>query len=363
MMPEMTQDDPLPGAACRNREMDTLEARFGALMEDLATNPDRPDLARRMSLLTAAFREDRAELVNLRFAVELAAIERDRTAAPPPRQRTGRHSAVSLPQRALRVVTGIAGGLGLTGVLRAALRTSRIAHAPVAAKAALAGAGTVAVLTAGAAVVPHASGILPFGGSQGGTPNPAASIYSATPIPASPSGSPPLAALVTRPRTSLDAKSAADIDPLVLPVPSSYTPPGPAPQQQQQQPAPQQPQVPAPPSDPAVLEVSTPALDLTVLPSATFTLTAAGDSGWVSWHIDKQGAAALDFTPAHGVLAAGQSVTVTVSLSPYQNGAAQEVFNVNGIPVTVALPPLPVPSPPDVVPSDVPTAVPSPSAS
>src|SRR5580704_4422478 len=101
MMPGMAQTGAAaetgPGCGCRRRSMDGLEARFGALLEDLAADRDRPDLVRRI-LLTAAYREDRKALTDLLFAVELDGIEKERAAAAAavPRQRRGRHSAGGL---------------------------------------------------------------------------------------------------------------------------------------------------------------------------------------------------------------------------------------------------------------------------
>jgi hypothetical protein len=82
---------------------------------------------------------------------------------------------------------------------------------------------------------------------------------------------------------------------------------------------------------------------LSLTPQATFTISATG-SGWASWHISTSGTD-LDFSPAHGVLQAGQSVQVTVSLDPSQDGLTSQAFTVDGQTVTVNLPlPAPVPS-------------------
>ena len=123
------------GCGCRRRDMDTLEARFGALMDAIAADPDRPDLARRMNLLTAAFREDRDELAKKMFvgALDEAEIERayqrgradERAAARVPAQRRGRHSAAGAPRpgwqrAALRVIP--VGMLGLAAKILSAHR-------------------------------------------------------------------------------------------------------------------------------------------------------------------------------------------------------------------------------------------------
>jgi hypothetical protein len=86
-------------------------------------------------------------------------------------------------------------------------------------------------------------------------------------------------------------------------------------------------------------------------PQAAITLSASG-AGWVSWRISTTGPD-LDFSATHGVLQAGQSVVLTVSVDPAQSldGNTQQAFEINGQQVTVALPPL------------VPAAVPSVSIS
>ena len=82
------------------------------------------------------------------------------------------------------------------------------------------------------------------------------------------------------------------------------------------------------------------------------TLTATG-GGWMSWSVTTTGTD-LDFSPSSGVLRAGESVTVTVSVDrgPGSDRNAQQVFSVGGSQVTVTLP---APPPPVVDPSPAPT--------
>jgi len=110
-----------------------------------------------------------------------------------------------------------------------------------------------------------------------------------------------------------------------------------------------------------VLSVGTTSLDLSAVPQATVTLTASG-SGWVSWSVTTTGTD-LDFSKTSGVLAAGQSYQLTVSLDPSQDGLTAQTFEVNGTQITVGLPlPLPAVSPDPVV-SDLPSLLPSPGSS
>jgi hypothetical protein len=107
-------------------------------------------------------------------------------------------------------------------------------------------------------------------------------------------------------------------------------------------------------SGPAVLSVNVVAIDLSSGTPQTITLSAAG-SGWVAWKVDTQGQSDLDFSPSRGVLAAGESVTVTVSLDASQDGAVSETFSIGTQAVTATLS-VPVPA---VAPSAVATVLPS----
>jgi hypothetical protein len=116
---------------------------------------------------------------------------------------------------------------------------------------------------------------------------------------------------------------------------------------------------------PAVLASLPSALDLSGGAPATLTLTATG-SGWLSWRVETSGVD-LTFSPDHGILTAGSSVTVTVSVDAAQasDGNAKQTFSIDGQTITVSLPaPVPVPSgSPDpgvtIAPTAAPTALPT----
>ena len=370
MMPVEAGGDPAAGTGCeqlRDR-MDPLISQAAAILDGLERDPLRQDMAGRLSRDVAAWREARSWLDSHVMADELLAaavnraeqrgFERGLAAARAPGQRKGRHASASLPQRALRIVTGIAGALGLTGVLRHLLAASP------AVKGAVAVSLTAVTLTAGAvAVIPGASIPLPFGASPAGTPAPAASIEAAVPVV--PPSSVRLIRAVTSPgaKPGLDAKSgsaagssgAAPVPPSVSYPPPSSSPSSPSSQSSAQ------------PAGPAVLTVSTTAVDLTTATSATITISATG-SGWASWSVStwdpqtQSNQTDLDFSPSHGVLQAGQSVTITVSLDAgYAGVDALETFTVAGASVTATLPGSQPAASPSPAPTD--TAVPDPTSS
>ena len=115
-----------------------------------------------------------------------------------------------------------------------------------------------------------------------------------------------------------------------------------------------------------MLTVSTTALNLTSLTSETITLSATG-TGWVPWKVDTWDAATgvnqadLDFSATHGVLQAGESAEVTVTIDPAQalDGDTQEVFTIGGVSVTATLPAIVQAVVPTVAPSILPSVVPS----
>ena len=126
-----------------------------------------------------------------------------------------------------------------------------------------------------------------------------------------------------------------------------------------------QPSQPSSPAGPAQLTVSTTAIDLSSATTAEVTLSATG-SGWASWRVDAGGQTDLDFSATHGVLQAGQSVTVTVSLDATQDSAATETFTIGGQSVTASLPAAPQPSvAPAAATTDpaIPSEAPSPASS
>ena len=279
-------------------------------------------------------------------AREDAMQEDAKAAVPGPRQsRRASHRQPGAGQRALFSVPAI------VAAAIVAVRVGR-AHRLAAALAAVtipfaAGAGTYAALqpgVTGTASPPAAS-----------APNPAASIVAAAPVP-----SQSLAAL-TKPKAKHAARgktllSASSLPVPYLPVtePSSSSPSSSPPSVQVSVQA-----------GPAVLTVSTSSLDLSGGVSQTFTITASG-GGFASWHVDSTGPD-LDFSPSSGVLEAGESATVTVSVDAAQalDGNLSATFSISTGPgsvvqsVTVSLPPLPPLPVPSAVASAVPSVVPS----
>jgi hypothetical protein len=98
-------------------------------------------------------------------------------------------------------------------------------------------------------------------------------------------------------------------------------------------------------------------IDLSGGGTVTLTLTASGDSGWVSWQVNTEGATDLDFSKTGGVLRPGQVAYVTVSVDPRQgaDGDVSETFMIGTQAVTAMLP-APVPA---VAPSAAATVLPS----
>ena len=223
-----------------------------------------------------------------------------------------------------------------------ALKLSWIAAHPAAATA---GGVTVVSLAAAAAFVP--SHPVPARAATAGT---SASVpgwhTSAVPIPSSVPAFP--AAVHPKAKHAARGKTLSATG---LPVPVY---PGPAPSSS---PVPSSPASSAP-SGPATLTIGTTSLTLTsAVPQAAFTVSASG-GGWVSWKVDTAGSD-LEFSPDHGVLQAGQQVTVTVSLAPASSldALTMQVFDVNGQSVTVSLPsPAAVPT---VLPTGAASAIPS----
>ena len=365
MMPTSAHDEEPEPAGCEavRQRLDGLLAEFAALMAGIAADPDRPDRARRMTLLTAALRENRAWLAGHVLAEELAgSIEARAEARGYQRglaagQRKGRHAA-SRSGAVLRLAPVVAAIGWLLRPLVGAARQVR-AHGAVvkltAAHLKLAAAvtaSTATLATVGAVVITHYAGSP--GSGQAGSGTGAASVpgwhTSASPFPPSTP-----VALLTKPKPKRAARGK-ELLAAGAPVPV-YSP--------ALQPASSSP--PSSPSaavsvqaGPAVLTVGAVSLDLSVTPQAMITLSASG-AGWVSWRISTSGTD-LDFSATHGVLQAGQSVTLTVSVDPAQalDGNTSQTFEINGQPVTVALPALTLPSAaPVAAPSVVPTALPS----
>ena len=95
------------------------------------------------------------------------------------------------------------------------------------------------------------------------------------------------------------------------------------------------PSSPPPPPPPGMLSVSPTAILLSPLTGASLTLTASG--GPVTWSITESSSliGKVHVSPSSGTLAAGQSVTVTLSVSGLASVDSQLVVNPGGIAVTV----------------------------
>ena len=249
---------------------------------------------------------------------------------PEPARRRHRSRHRSAGKHALRSVPGIAVVLGVLRAAKTAVKGSRVvqAHPWVAAHLThlAVTAGGAVVLTAAVAVAPSSAVSLPWTAGTGSSPGASVSA-SATPLPSS-----SLIASLTRPEAK--ARSARKVPaPLVPPFTSPASPSSPAPAASPS-PSPSSP----PPPAPGVLVVSTTAIDLTVNPQVTITLSAY--VGRVDWSVTPQGSD-LDFSQTSGTLKPGQTYQLVVSLDASQDGNASEVFEVNNQQVTVTLPPLP----------------------
>jgi hypothetical protein len=269
------------------------------------------------------------------------------------RRRQGSHRQRTLGERAMTALNSVPGiAVGLAFLKRAAPAAGHgTVTKAISLKAALLAAAVPAtgVLVVGAVVITHA-GAGSSGGSHGsGGPDPAASVSaSASPFPSS-----SLAGLTKpKPKHAGNGKHLLASAGLPLPVYTSAADPASSSPASSPSPAVSV-QV-----GPAVLTGIPASLDLSSGVPETFTLTATG-AGWVSWRVSTTGTD-LDFSPAHGVLQAGGTATVTISLDASQDGLTSQVFTIDGQTVTVSLP-LPVPVPTESV--SIPPLVPSPSPS
>ena len=284
----------------------------------------------------------RAQVEQLTAALALALAQRDQmlTAYQPAADGTGPLPAVPASRarshRARPTHLRLLPGFVLAAF--ASLRWAWHVH-----RAATVAAGLLTFTAAtGAAVVvaPHG----PIAQAFGATPAvsaPADGISSAAPF-AAPSAPVSLRLIgdLTRPGR-LDARAASGLPPAtVVPAPA-YQPPdssasSPSSQQGQAQ----------PPGGPAVLQVPVTGIDLTSGTPQVITLSASG-AGWVAWKVNTTGSD-LDFSATQGVLTAGGSVALTVSVdrAQAQDRNTTQVFDVNGQQVTVTLPVLAAPTDP-----------------
>lgn len=332
--------------AALRRKVDTAAMSQGQLTEFMAALGRVADFQLELRDLRAEGRRRLARR-SLAQAWEIVAAVPE----PEPAPRRARHRAPSQAgDRPLRSVRGF----GLVGAAGAALRHSWVAHPVATAATGL----TAATLATAAVVAPHTGIVLPFGASTSGTPNPAASVVAATPV------IPPsqIAAAITRPKdgkgnartlTVLAPPSVPAYAPDVSPVQGPGDPQGDPSSQVQQDPAPE------------VRLVVTRSLDLGLGSSGTIRLTAFG--GPVDWRASSS-VAGMNLDQASGTLPAGESATVAVSIiadlqaltgpgsvTITYDGGKTAVVQVGWTVVPLPLPPDPVPS---ILPTDLPTLPP-----
>lgn len=356
------EDEPEPDLADLKRRFADLAARAEA---ELSQSPgDRHLVALNIILRGAVNQLSRVTFGEARVATAARQARIDalsEVAAAVPGQRKGRHSAsrssAILKLAPVAVVLGLLRRSLARHPALGAAKTALAAHKIAALTTSAVAAGGTAAVVAVSALGPNAT--LPFTGSAGSQDSAPGWHTSASPIT---SLSPVALLTKPRPKRAGDGKHLMASTGLPLPLPSYYPasdPPSSSP---------------ASSSSPAVSAQVGPAtlslggvtsLDLTnpADTSVQFTVSATG-AGWLSWHI-APGGSDLTFSPDHGVLQAGQSVQVTVSLSVV-DALTQQTFTVirgsesSGQQVLVNLP-LPVPVP--TVSVSVPPLVPSPGSS
>jgi len=326
---------------------------------------DRDRLARDLA--------ERERLDQVTFAADsLPAAAGDQT-GPIARVQGPRAAAHRVPREArwLKVVPGFAVLAGLRAAMKASgpalshpVRHLAAASIPVKVTAAVSvGALTVA---GAVAVAPHS----PIAQVLGAAPAvPASGIYSATPIPVPSSSLRLIGSIARQGLPGLDARTAAGSNPALTPPPYYYAPPV------SSQPSPSSPPsqsaAPAPAAVPATLNPVTGAdpdgtINLSGGGTVTLTVSASGNSGWTSWRVDAHRGVDLDFSKTSGVLQAGATDQVVVSVDPVQatDGNQQETFTIGNQQITATLPaPVPVVAPTDAAPTDTPADVPSPASS
>lgn len=348
-------------------EAAALKARIGAVLDVIEGDPRNERAVNEVTLLgirlaqnTAALQAEAASRAEAEV-IYAAGMTKGEARAAARQEAPGRHRAGKrrpIPgQLALVKMKGAA----LPAIAAAAVALRRVAkvspHAPVhgagiklttlkaaALATAIPAAGALAIT--GAVVFSHPSGA--HGSVPGQGAAPAASVYAGTPIPSTSL----IARNVTRPKPKHGSKKQL-MSASGLPLPCCVAGPEPSASASASASSSPSPAV-SVQAGPATLGISATSLDLSLIPQATFTISATG-SGWASWRISTTGND-LDFSPSSGVLQAGGSATVTVSLAASLDALTAQVFEVDGQQVTVTLPlPVPAPSvsPTSVIPSGV----------
>jgi hypothetical protein len=267
---------------------------------------------------------------------------------PDPASRRHRHRASRKRDTSQPPLMRSVKGMIPLGAIGAAARHSwPAAHPALAGTIATAAVGIAATT---AAVVPNSAATFGLGG--GSAPAPAASIWSAVPVPAGGPGR--IASAVTHPG------NARTLTLLAPPTVPAYDPP--APDGGSQDPGPQSPSLPVP--VPQVSLIVTGSLDLGAGSSGQIRLTAFG--GPVSWQASAS-AAGMNLDVASGTLAAGHSATIGVSIIADLQalaGPGSVTITYGGgktavVSVSWTTVPLPLPSPAESVLPSLPDVLPS----
>jgi hypothetical protein len=323
MTPGTAREEPQPGEGCAGlrRRMDSRLGRLDALMDDLAADPRRADVTRRVTQLAAAFREARAELAGHVFTEAFTAAADAQDAA----RDTGRHRAPARLGKVVQLRPRLAHGITPAAVLAAigghGVRHTVSAHLKVGLTAAAAAGVTAAGVTYTVQTAPYRAAI----------PAAPARIAPAAATPASP----PSVITLHPPEPKGKHHRAMSQQPQQYPALASPPPPQAAPPPAQQQQA-------------GTLDVQ--AVTVTLHRSArdpgtlTAEITAMAVGGPVHWWASPGAGLALD--DYAGILADGQTVTVTVSVSaasvlPGQSWTVTLQPGDQPLAVTVALPGLP----------------------
>lgn len=284
-------DDPGPVTCGQVRaRLDGLAAEYAALMGDVAADRDQPDLARRVTALTVAFREARAQLAGHVFT-DAFTTEKTAAAAPP-----GRHAAP--PRRVADVIP---------------LRRPRgAAHglAPAAVAVALAGHGARHAITA------HLRLALTTAAAAGVTA--AGVTYT---IQATPDQRPVPLPAAAAPAVSPAAVATSDPDDLAVPrlVKRHRQPARPAapPLLAAPVPPPAGTPAPTPAPTPGVLNIQQAAVTLTQTAPGQYTgqLVLYATGGPARWHVDWLGTdSAVTVDQESGIITDGQQAIVTVTV-------------------------------------------------
>lgn len=318
---EAAHDDEPGPVSCGavRRRMDYLASELDALLADLRADPGRDDAARRIHVLTVAYREAGHALAGHVFRDAFAA---EQAPATEPLTVAGRHRAspaAAAPADNVRFLRDrrprpvhVAPGVALLAFARHAV--PHATHVKIAVLSA-------AVAGAAAASVTYTVATMP---DRSAAPATSAAPVATVPADVEPSAVPSRAALVRHHHRAA----------VVLPSPALTASPPAA----SSAPAPS---APAPVVAAGVLQVQDAAL--TLQPgqagqySATLTLEASG--GPVTWQVDPLGTSSvLSFDQSGGTLQPGQPVTVTVTIDAGQvtpGGQWEITLDPGGQPVTV----------------------------